>query len=392
VVDESSYNGCFVNGRRVREEQDLAHGDLVQLGDYRLELFDLEARAREEETEKTSTLPGKLIGQTLREQPDRLVMLAGPAVGVPFPLMQKRVVVGRGEECDLPINDTSVSRVHAEILGLGDGRYEIVDLDSSNGVRVNGVELKRGLLDAGDIIELGDVQLKFVPAGAIFAPSTAPPGVPRRNTLEPGVDEGPFRKPSSGKLLAFIGVAAVVVVVIVVATRPAEDQEPVAESAQGAANPAAVALDEAKVLLDQGEVEDAIRRVQDIPEDSNLRESAVFREIQAKWADRIFAEIQMEPDKTRKKALLDLIAKSPDVGSVQRKRAATEIAALEADSVDVSDLPSAAKDPATAKSTPHSAPSRPAPPKPVQTPAPSPPQNPGAGREVKGGLVRDTPF
>jgi pSer/pThr/pTyr-binding forkhead associated (FHA) protein len=40
VFDAGSYNGCYVNGARVSQRQDLAHGDLVQLGDYRLELVE----------------------------------------------------------------------------------------------------------------------------------------------------------------------------------------------------------------------------------------------------------------------------------------------------------------------------------------------------------------
>src|SRR5688572_27281893 len=40
LEDMASYNGCFVNGVRVAEPQRLEHGDLVQLGDYRLEILD----------------------------------------------------------------------------------------------------------------------------------------------------------------------------------------------------------------------------------------------------------------------------------------------------------------------------------------------------------------
>ena len=36
VQDVGSYNGCYVNGARVGEPQPLQHGDLIQLGDYRL--------------------------------------------------------------------------------------------------------------------------------------------------------------------------------------------------------------------------------------------------------------------------------------------------------------------------------------------------------------------
>src|SRR5215468_3370358 len=185
VKDLTSYNGCFVNGGRVAGERGLKHGDLLQLGDYRLELIDEDAAARLDPESKTATIPGR-PSQTIRELPNRLVMILGPAVGASFPLLDKQLVIGRGEDCDLPINDTSVSRIHAEIHLLEGGKYEVLDRDSSNGVRVNGVELKRAILDAGDVVELGDVQLKFVPAGQVYLAQDPPAGAARRHTLEPG--------------------------------------------------------------------------------------------------------------------------------------------------------------------------------------------------------------
>jgi pSer/pThr/pTyr-binding forkhead associated (FHA) protein len=50
------------------------------------------------------------------------------------------------------------------------GRYEVIDQSSANGIRINGVDLNRGLLEAGDALELGDVRLRFVGAGKIFRP------------------------------------------------------------------------------------------------------------------------------------------------------------------------------------------------------------------------------
>src|SRR6187402_1123364 len=38
LEDRSSYNGLFVNGLRVAHSQDLQHGDLIQIGDYRIVL------------------------------------------------------------------------------------------------------------------------------------------------------------------------------------------------------------------------------------------------------------------------------------------------------------------------------------------------------------------
>src|SRR6516165_9453210 len=76
----------------------------------------------------------------------------------------------RGGDATISINHNSVSRLHCEVHALGDGRFEIVDKGSSNGVRVNTAELRRGIVEAGDVIELGDVKFKFVAAGQIFRP------------------------------------------------------------------------------------------------------------------------------------------------------------------------------------------------------------------------------
>lgn len=400
LEDLSSYNGCYVNGKRVAGEHQLNHGDLIQLGDYRIELVDEEAERAD--PDKRTTSPGRLFSQTLKEQPDRLVMLTGPAVGAPFSLSGGRMVIGRGEDCDLPINDTSVSRVHAEILALGDGRYEIVDLDSSNGVRVNGVDLKRGLMEAGDVIELGDVQLKYVPAGELFQPQEP---MVRRNSLEPGVgDRPPGSTGSTAKMVAAVAAVVALALVVVLALRgsPTDADAPTSSSR----SPAAETLEEAERLLEQGDLDGAMSKARELPKDSNLRHTTAFREIQSRWADSIFDKAASATDKANKRALLDLVAKSPDVGSVHRKRAANEIAALEGDSVDINELPNAAREeqgPANdaARATPAAArrsPARPArnpavpPPARAPTAAPAPPPQNAASAGVKGGLVRDTPF
>src|SRR5262245_40852553 len=165
--DLTSYNGCYVNGARVADTQNLAHGDLIQLGDYRLTVEDESLGASRDNG--VLTLPGR-SGKNM--QTDRLIVLVGPSQGQEYVLAGQRVVIGRGEECEVAVNHPSVSRVHAEIRPIGDGRYEVVDLGSANGVRVNGVELPNSILDVRDVIELGDVVLKFLPAGEIYIPGS----------------------------------------------------------------------------------------------------------------------------------------------------------------------------------------------------------------------------
>lgn len=179
LEDAQSYNGVHVNGLRVAEPVELQHGDLIQVGDYRIVFQDesmTEATApyvpvtEAEATKKTLPMANAFRGSLLMERPTRLVMLVGPTPGVEFPVEKELTTVGRSEECDVSIDHNSVSRVHCEIHALGEGRYEIVDKGSSNGVRVNAADLRRGIIEAGDLIELGDVRFKFVGAGQVFIP------------------------------------------------------------------------------------------------------------------------------------------------------------------------------------------------------------------------------
>jgi len=70
------------------------------------------------------------------------------------------VVLGRLPDCDITLNDTNVSRRHAEIRSVGDG-FVLVDLGSTNGSKVNGVRVsERELLD-GDELSFGNIRLIF---------------------------------------------------------------------------------------------------------------------------------------------------------------------------------------------------------------------------------------
>jgi len=350
LLDLTSYNGCYVNGQRVSEKHEIVHGDLVQLGDYRLQILD-DSILDPVSFDKAVTMPAAPRSQALLGQPDRLVMVVGPTVGAEFPLTQDRpLVVGRGEECDVSINHPSVSRVHAEIQPLGDGRYEIVDRESANGVRVNGVELPRTLLDVRDVIELGDVILKFIPAGDIYVPGADESQQASALTLGSTGPSQPAGVVAGGlsqgvKLSAIGGVAAIVVALaLVVATRGNTPEPEIAAGANTESVDSAMrSLLEAKALLDRGDVDAAVRKAADIPASSNARKTADYRQIQSAWADALFAEAATSKDPMQKRALLDQIARATNVDSVRRKRAANDLTALDAESVDVRDLPSAPK-------------------------------------------------
>jgi pSer/pThr/pTyr-binding forkhead associated (FHA) protein len=72
----------------------------------------------------------------------------------------RRVVLGRSRECDIPIEDANVSRRHAELRQEGTA-YWIVDLDSTNGIEVNGRSVKRAKLEPGDSFTVGETVVTF---------------------------------------------------------------------------------------------------------------------------------------------------------------------------------------------------------------------------------------
>ena len=91
--------------------------------------------------------PARLCGVLVRGE--RIYRLEAPAT-----------VLGRSRQCDVVINDPNVSRRHAEVRREGDD-YVLVDLDSTNGLTVNGREVKRAALADGDQVQLGTTGLRF---------------------------------------------------------------------------------------------------------------------------------------------------------------------------------------------------------------------------------------
>jgi hypothetical protein len=71
---------------------------------------------------------------------------------------QNRVVIGRGKEADLRVNDPNVSRKHAAIY-WNNGRLMVDDLGSTNGTMVNGYPVTRTMLRPTDVVAVGDSRL-----------------------------------------------------------------------------------------------------------------------------------------------------------------------------------------------------------------------------------------
>jgi len=69
--------------------------------------------------------------------------------------------IGRGKDNDIVFLNDSISSNHAEIHRRREGGVFIVDLSSTNGVYVNDQKVSQFELSDGDLIEIGDVKLKF---------------------------------------------------------------------------------------------------------------------------------------------------------------------------------------------------------------------------------------
>lgn len=90
-----------------------------------------------------------------------LLMLSGPYKGKEYLLSRQSTTLGRSPECDICLDSSRISRVHAEI-SAGAGGYSVRDNDSKNGVSVNGRQVATALLFHADEIEMGPFRMRFL--------------------------------------------------------------------------------------------------------------------------------------------------------------------------------------------------------------------------------------
>jgi two-component system, cell cycle response regulator len=93
----------------------------------------------------------------------------GSAIGVRYVLSDKPVMLGRGDECEVRIQDHSVSRRHARIEPQKEG-FVVLDLQSTNGTFVNDTLATEGtLLHDGDYLRIGNCIYRFLAGGNVEA-------------------------------------------------------------------------------------------------------------------------------------------------------------------------------------------------------------------------------
>ena len=115
--------------------------------------------SHDETRQLTDLLAGAEVGL-------ELLVLDGAQAGRRVPLTASRpLVVGTSDEATLPLEDTSVSRLHLE-LRLDGARVRAVDLDSTNGSYLGGHRFEAAELVPGAVLRIGETHLQLLTEGA----------------------------------------------------------------------------------------------------------------------------------------------------------------------------------------------------------------------------------
>ncbi len=93
----------------------------------------------------------------------KLVVIKGPSKNMGCKISKgEEVTVGRNPQCNIPIPDVKLSRIHCIVRNI-DNCFEVLDSKSTNGTFVNQQPALPSItLTSGDVIELGDSLIKFV--------------------------------------------------------------------------------------------------------------------------------------------------------------------------------------------------------------------------------------
>jgi hypothetical protein len=93
--------------------------------------------------------------------------------GDPIPLLKKSLLVGRRESCDIVLRFSNVSAHHCQLTVSG-GYWQVRDLNSRNGVKINGARVIENRLDPGDVLSIAkhNYEVKYSPVelGAVGPP------------------------------------------------------------------------------------------------------------------------------------------------------------------------------------------------------------------------------
>jgi len=229
LADLASKNGTFLNGTRVSTPTPVKQGDVIRLGEsgpeYRVDTIG----GQLEET--LAEHPGIHVPSREAEQRAYGVTLLMTTTGKRFEARGTRIRLGRGRECEVqPVesNDTTVSRVHAEMTVGAGGGLVVRDVESKNGTYLNGERIAKPMpIRLGDKIMLGQGGPVLLVEGMGTAPQKAVPrpqaggagGIGQRtligmigNALAKAKDE--VGKDARGKIRWLTGFVVVLVILL----------------------------------------------------------------------------------------------------------------------------------------------------------------------------------
>jgi serine/threonine protein kinase len=125
----------------------------------------------------------------------QLLVVLGPDMGKTFSFGNEQLlVIGRGEDCAIRLDDSRVSRNHCQITIEG-GRAVLQDLNSSWGTMVNGQKISTHHLQPNDVIELSETKMRFE-VGVDAAAVTWAPDVPQESAPTVQPNEHPIAAPA----------------------------------------------------------------------------------------------------------------------------------------------------------------------------------------------------
>jgi diguanylate cyclase (GGDEF)-like protein len=122
----------------------------------------------ERSTETLPTPPAQPRGAVPGEACLVHIYPRAPGMGRCLLMGDAAVLIGRGADCDIVIDDHAVSRRHARIEPAGGGHCAI-DLDSTNGTFVNGTAVHRHQLADGDYLRVGHRIYRYLAGGNVEA-------------------------------------------------------------------------------------------------------------------------------------------------------------------------------------------------------------------------------
>ena len=134
--DLNSNNGTFVNGHRISDWTEVTDRDQIRFGGKRIS-------------------PTVLDRWLLDNNEDDNFFHQVVSYDLP-----QRGFYGRASECDIVIDDSTVSSRHARLI-IANEKITVIDLGSSNGTFVNGTAVRKATLTTASQLQVGQVIIEF---------------------------------------------------------------------------------------------------------------------------------------------------------------------------------------------------------------------------------------